>query len=179
MGSFSIWHWTIVLLISGMPLWLLVRFWRRRGAAPPNTQLSGIGGWLAYLAVILCIAFLRNIVEFLQGLGDYLSGFENASALIPLVLVGLCSVAYLAAHLWTIAALFRKKRAFRRVFLAFWILSGLAPFSVLTMLIVPGVTFDMLLPEVEIIRGVSAFIGIGFWYWYVCVSVRVKNTMVN
>lgn len=41
MGSFSVWHWFIVLLIIGLPLYLALRKPRRVGTIQP-TQLSSV-----------------------------------------------------------------------------------------------------------------------------------------
>ena len=179
MGSFSIWHWIIVLLAFGVPIWLIVRYARERRAAPSNTQISGIGGWLAFLAVALCAGFLRNVAEFAKGWPDYLSGFQNQAAQIPLVMVGLLATASLAVHLWVIVALFQKRRIFTRSFLIFWILTAFSPLFTLPILIVPGVTLETILPTEDVGKSIGAAIGLGFWYWYIRVSVRVKNTFVN
>ncbi|GEP60420.1 hypothetical protein RSO01_75860 [Reyranella soli] len=60
-----------------------------------------------------------------------------------------------------------------------WGLTLAAPFSVLPMLAVPGVRLDMFLTEGVIVRMIGAWIGGALWCWYLCVSVRVKNTLVN
>ena len=54
-------------------------------------------------------------------------------------------------------------------FLAFWIVSVLEPLSVLLL------DFDV----PEILRALSAPIVLGLWFLYVCLSVRVRNTLVN
>jgi hypothetical protein len=178
-GAFSIWDRLIGLLVAGTAIWLLVRYFRTQRLASSDTKLSGIDGWLAFLALCLSIGLLRNIAELAGGLFIYLKGFKNEAARGPLVLVGLSALAFLAANIWMIVALFLKKAGFRRAFLIYWILSATVPLSLLAMLSVPGVTLEMVLPFLDAGRYVAFFIGLGLWYWYLCVSVRVRNTFVN
>lgn len=177
--SFSVWHWLVVLVAVGVPVLLLMRYCRRRTAAMANPPLNGIGGWRALFAGILCAGFLKSVAELVQGMPEYLSGFSNEAAHGPLAAVGLIAVAAMAVHLWAIVALFQKKRALRTACAALWILMLLAPISLLSMLTVPGVMLDMILPDVDILRSIAALAFLGLWYWYLCVSVRVKNTLVN
>ena len=79
------------------------------------------------------------------------------------------TVLQMGVNLWAISALVQKKRSFRTAFLAFWIVSVLEPLSVLLL------DFDM----PEILRALSAAIVLGLWFLYVCLSVRVRNTLVN
>jgi hypothetical protein len=109
----------------------------------------------------------------------YLSGFQNKAAHGPLVAVGLLALAATAVHLWAIVALFRQKRAVRTACATLLVLMLLTQLSLLLMLTVPGVTLGMLLPDEDIVRSIAALVFMGLWYWYLCVSVRVKNTLVN
>jgi hypothetical protein len=180
MGTFSIWHWLIVLVVIGVPIWLLVRYSRqRRNGQLTNAQLTGIGGWLALLAFGLCVSFLRNVLRFAKEFEGYSDAWMVPAARVPLVVAISAIVVYLAVHLWTIIALFQKRKYFRRLFLGYWIVSSLAALALLPMLTVPGVTFDMLLPPEEIVTQIGSTIGIGIWVWYTRVSVRVKNTFVT
>lgn len=82
-------------------------------------------------------------------------------------------------QLWAIVALFRRKRAFKMVYALLCILILAGPFSVLLWLALPGVTLGMIFPDTEILRSIGSLIAMTLWYWYLCVSVRVKNTLVN
>lgn len=177
--SFSVWHWLVVLVAVGVPVLLLVRHRRRRTAAVASTPPSGIGGWLSFFAFLLCLGFLRSIVELAMAIPDYLAGFRNEAAHGPLIVVGLVALAGMALQLWGIVALFQKKRAFRTVYGLMWILTLAAPVSVLPMLTVPGVRLYMVLPDAEVARTIAALIIMALWYWYLRVSVRVKNTLIN
>jgi hypothetical protein len=177
--SFSVWHWLVVLVAVGVPLLLLVLHRRQRTATVANAPPNGIGGWLALFAAILCAGFVKSVAELVQGMPDYLSGFQNEAAHGPLAAVGLIALAAMAAHLWAIVALFRKKRAFKTACAALWILMLLTNVSLLSMLTVPGITRDMILPDADLLRSIAALAFLGLWYWYLCVSVRVKNALVN
>ena len=177
--SFSVWHWLVVLVAVGVPVLLLVRYRRQRTAAVASAPPSGIGGWLFFFAFLLCLGFLRSIVELAIAIPDYLAGFRNEAAHGPLVVVGLVALAGMAVQLWGIVALFQKKRAFRMVYGLMWILTLAAPVSVLPMLTVPGVRLYMVLPDAEVARTIAALIIMALWYWYLRVSVRVKNTLIN
>ena len=180
MGTFSVWHWLIVILFVGVPIWLLVRYFRQRRTAQPSTQpIAGIGGWLALLGFGLCVGLLRSIVELIVGWSDYISGFQNPAAYVPLVAMGLATLALVIVQLWTIVAFFQKQRAFKTAFLILWAMFVLVPLVTLLLLTVPGVQFEMIWPGGEFGRTIGASIGMGLWYWYVCVSERVKNTFVN
>lgn len=78
-------------------------------------------------------------------------------------------VLHMGVNLWAISALFQKKRSFRVAFVAFWIVSVIEPLSVLLL------GFDMH----EVVRALRSAIILGFWFLYICLSVRVRNTLVN
>ena len=177
--SFSVWHWLAVLVAVGVPLLLLVRHRRRRAAAVAKVPPKGIGGWLAFLAFLLCLGFLKSIAELAAAIPDFLAGFHNEAAHGPLLVVGLVAIAVMAVQLWGIVALFQRKKAFRMIYRLMWILTLAAPFSALPMLTVPGVRLYMVLPDAEVARTIAALIIMALWYWYLRVSVRVKNTLIN
>ena len=143
--------------------------------APPKC----IGGWLRFFAFLLCLGFVRGTAEVAVAMPDYLAGFQIEAARGPLIVVGLIALAGMAVHLWGIVLLFRQKRAFRTIFAIMWVLTLATPFSLLPMLTAPGVRLYMLLPDADIARTIGALIAMALWYWYLCVSVRVKNTLVN
>lgn len=179
MGSFSAWHWVIVLLAIGVPAWFIIQTLKNRRKTP-DAQISGISGWLALLAFGLCMGLLRNVVEFLKSWPDVAAGWQaNPAARGPLAIVVVLTVAFLIANIWAIVALFRKQRTLRLAYMTLWLLAAIVPFSVLTMLSVPGVTLEMILPAEEIGRTVGTLVLMGLWFWYLSVSQRVRNTMVN
>lgn len=75
----------------------------------------------------------------------------------------------MAANLWAISALFQKKRSFRTAFVALWVMAIVDPLSGQLL------DFDMH----EIVRALGAAVVLGLWFLYLCLSVRVRNTLVN
>ncbi len=179
MGAFSVWQWVAVLIVLGVPLWILVHHLRQKRTSPPNAEPSGISGWLAFMAFGLCLGLFRNVVGTVESFPSYTSGFRNPDGRLQLVFVGLMTAAYLAASLLVIVALFQKRRATRQFFLIFWILSALLPLSLLLLLTVPGVRLEMLYSAEDVGWNIARVVIVGLWYWYLCVSVRVKNTLTN
>jgi hypothetical protein len=179
MDKVSVWHWLVALVVFCVPILLLARYRQPRTAAVAKVPPKGISGWLALFAFILCLGFMRSVADLVLGMPHYLAGFRNEAAHGPLVAAGLLALAAMAAHLWAIVALFRQKRAFKTACATLWVLMLLTQLSLLMMLTVPGVTLGMLLPDEDIVRSIAALVFMGLWYWYLCVSVRVKNTLVN
>lgn len=179
MDKGSVWHWLVALVVFCVPILLLVRYRQPRTAAVATAPPKGIGGWLALFAFILCLGFMRSVADLVLGMPVYLAGFRNDAAHGPLVAVGLLALAATAAHLWAIVALFRQRRAFKTACATLWVLMWATQLALLSMLTVPDVTLEMILPDAGIIWSIAALAFMGLWYWYLCVSVRVKNTFVN
>lgn len=173
-----VWAWNLLAVLSllGRPLRGL---WRRRADAAAAPPLTGIRGWLALFAFMLCFGFARDVAELALAMPDYLSGFQNEDARGSLALLGMTTLAGMAVHLWAIVALFRKRRALRIAYAIMGILMVLGPLSLLPMLAMAGVRLDTLLTDSDIARSIAALAVTGAWYWYLCASVRVKNTLVN
>ena len=132
------------------------------------------------LAVVLGIGLVRNLVDLVQGLSEFSRNWQgHPAARVQLAIILAAVVVYVAANAWVIVELFRKRATFRRSFLVFWILTALVPASLLVMVTVPNITLDMVVPTMELGRSATIFATVGLWYWYVCVSERVRNTMVN
>lgn len=179
MGAFSVWHWVVVLIVLGVPAWILVRHLRQKRASPADAEPSGIEGWLAFMAFGLCLGLFRNVVGTVEAYPSYMSGFRNPDGRLQLTMVGLVTVAYMIVNLLVIVALFRKKRATRPLYLVFWIFSALVPLSLFLLLTVPGVRLEMLYSAEDVGWNIARVVIVGLWYWYLCVSVRVKNTLTN
>ncbi|WP_421997871.1 DUF2569 family protein [Reyranella sp.] len=165
------------LLVVGLPVWLVIRL--RRRAAVAGEPLRGFGGWLALFAFLLCLGFVRYVAELVLAAPDVLAALDNAAARGPFAVVGLVSLATMALYLWAIVTLFQRKRFFRKVYAALWALSFVAPFCLLVLLAVPGVRVDSLFGDGDLVQWIAGSIGMGLWYWYLCVSTRVRNTLVN
>lgn len=146
-----------------------------------NRNVSGIGGWLALLLVLLCAKLL---ISFIVLATEHAPSFDIGWSAHPesrwglLISIGIM-ILHLGTNLWAISALIQKKRSFRTAFVVFWVFSVLYPLSLLGMLVVPDVTLDDVFDPHDVIAAVSAGIGQGLWFLYICLSVRVRNTLVN
>jgi len=146
-----------------------------------DPNIYGIGGWLALLLVLLCAKLL---ISFIVLATEYGPGFDIGWSAHPESRLGLAismgiMILHLGTNLWTISALIQKKRSFRTAFVVFWVFSVLYPLSLLGMLVVPDVTLDDVFDPHDVITAVSVAIGQGLWFLYICLSVRVRNTLVN
>jgi hypothetical protein len=145
--------------------------------------MTGLGGWLAFFTLTLCISLLTDGIEFFTGfLPTSLEEWHLASMHGPLALMLVVYVACLAVNMWALVALFAKKKALRRIYLLLWFLSAAFHVSALSLLTVPGVTLQNMTAQYsshDIVRAVAEQIRYALWFWYLSVSVRVRNTMVN
>jgi len=92
------------------------------------TSPKGIGGWLRLFAFLLCFGFVGRIADLAEAMPDYWEGFKIEAAHGPLIVVGLMALAEMAIHLWSIVALFQRKRALRMIYATLWGLTLAAPF---------------------------------------------------
>lgn len=89
----SVWKWLAVLVVFGGPVLLLVRDLRRRRAgAAAQPPLTGIRGWLALFAFLLCVGFAKGVAELALAVPDYLSGLQDEDARGPLAIVGMTAL---------------------------------------------------------------------------------------
>lgn len=128
----------------------------------------------------LCVGLLAN---FIEAAGD-VSSIDAIWSAHPEARAGLAiliaiMVLHLGANLWAISALVQKKRRFKIAFVAFWILSILYPLRQFALLVVPDIMPDDVFDVVDVMRAAMAAIAQGIWFLYICLSVRVRNTLVN
>lgn len=180
MGSFSILHWAVPLVLFGGIAFAIGRGLRREAARP--SELKGIGGWLAWLAVgqvfalliaIGCFALTFEVFGFLSALQPpavHIAFYaRTAMAFCYLILVGA-----------TTMALFRKKKYFTELFLCQWITFPVLLIVATVMLtFVTGASSSAIISPEDITAAVIAFGLEAVWVWYTHVSKRVANTMVN
>ena len=187
MGSLSIWHWIIVLLVVGLPVVAVLFFVKRsktRDAAQPE-QLVGIGGWLilpiiGFVGTILLTGFnfLQTIKQF-DGIKAIFS-VDNGpivSLKLPLgasLLLGLGVFVSAALCLYYIISI---KKGVTKIATGHYIilaLAGIADFwadSVLRQ-IVPSTP-----PDPTILRdAIRGLLIAAIWIPYFWLSKRVQNT---
>lgn len=177
MGSFSIWHWFIVIVIVGGPLlavWVTSRRERRAVAQSQAGKIEGpkgIGGWLILPALnitIIPIAIAAGLaagVAQLDGPGDLLDLPALNKSLGIAILLLLFFGIFSAYAFWT------KKASAPRLFCTFLFI---IPMISLAMIFIDDDTSG------EDVRGLAAtLIYAAIWTSYMRRSRRVRNTFVN
>ena len=186
-GSFSIWHWVIVLGLFGGIGYAIWRSLRQRSAAlavanggtlKTTVGPTGLGGWLVLVMLGQLSAILKtakSLIDDLELLKEvpaehaHVVDFQLAMNIGFLALVGLITV-----------QMFRTKRAFPTLWKAQGVAAVLLPIVDLVV-----VSAMMNLPVVKMFDGtamgemIAAPIAIVIGWWYMNVSSRVKNTFVN
>ncbi|WP_085025243.1 DUF2569 family protein [Ensifer aridi] len=177
MGSFSIWHWVIVLFFVGMIV-LIVRTGQKK--VDPVKGPIGFGGWLMLLAIGQTLAPLRTLVETANGMEAY-GEYESVPG-GQLVATGepALNFAFLALQVVVLWSMLKKNKSFPQLFLYQWI--AIPVVVVLDILLVSaalGIGVNQLLTQDVVSPAIASFIGTGLWTLYVFKSVRVRNTFVN
>jgi cytochrome b561 len=178
MGSFSIWHWLIVLVIFGVILWLVARSVRATDAE--KHALKGIGGWLGFLALVQILGLLRVVAGFAESVTTYAPIAAIPGAKLAIAAELLINIGLVALTLATTIALFRHKKAFISLFMYQWLAAPIASFTnVVVVSGALGVPQSDLITSDDVVKVFASFLAGGLWVWYTRYSVRVANTMVN
>jgi hypothetical protein len=185
MGSFSIWHWLIVLFVLAVPgtiIYIAVKRARADGAV----MTAGFKGWLFIFATTQWIGVLRALSSFVQVATDKSESTSRFPLLSAVDLVATGAVLALAAL--ALILMLKRSAAFPAAFLWF---CAVAVLSLPTTLVV-GVTvlnsaygipvtmaqgFEA--SPVSLGAWVGAVFGAGLWVAYVLRSRRVVLTFVN
>ncbi|UDF29629.1 UNVERIFIED_ORG: DUF2569 family protein [Roseateles sp. XES5] len=180
MGSFSIWHWVAALAFLGTIAFLIGQVLRKKPTHP--SELKGIGGWLAWLAIGQVLGLFQLVLSFALSLGDY--GFLSTAYPLRVHIAAYAEIAmgagYVILVIATTIALFRKKKYFPQLFLCQWItLPALAIVSTAIVTFALGIPSSEVITPKEITSTLVAFGVGGLWVRYTQVSNRVANTMVN
>jgi len=122
--QFSIWHWAIVLLLVGVPVFFAVRSASKSSQNPAG--LVGFGGWLMLLAIGQVLSPLRTLAD----LGNSAEGYQQLMTLPngPLAVygeVGL-NLAFLVLQLVVLVSMLRRSHRFPQLFLWQWFAIPLA-----------------------------------------------------
>ncbi|RRI00872.1 DUF2569 family protein [Mesorhizobium tamadayense] len=171
----SIWHWAIVLLIVGVPVFFAVR-----SAAKPSqnpADLVGFGDWLLLLAIWQTLSRLRTLAE----LGSSWQGYQQLMLLPngPLAVYGeiALSLTFVVLQVLVLVAMLRRSPRYKQLFLYQWVAIPLvAILDVLWVSTILGVPMSRVLAGDTVATPVVAFILTGIWVAYVHKSVRVRNT---
>lgn len=175
---FSIWHWVILLLLIGVPVFFAVRSASRSSQNPAD--LVGFGGWLMLLAIGQALSSLRSLITLVASAEDYqkLMTLPNG-ALATYGEVALL-VAFLALQVAVLVAMLRRSYRFKQLFLCQWIaIPVLFLLDTVWISAVLGVPVSQVLTGNALATPIVSFVLTGIWLAYVYKSVRVRNTFTG
>lgn len=176
--QFSIWHWAILLLLIGVPVFFAVR-----SAYKPvqnSAELVGIGGWLMLLAIGQAMAPLRTLAT----LGSSSDGY-NQLMLVPngpMVVYGEVGLvlAFLVLQVVVLVAMLRRSTWFKQLFLTQWLaIPVVFILDAIWVSTVFGVPVGQVVTGEALATSITSFVLIGLWVAYVYRSVRVRNTFTR
>lgn len=186
MGSFSIWHWVIVLGLVGAVVYAVMKSRKPKlataiadgGTGTAHVEPRGLGGWLVFLVIgqiggILRV--LKAIVEDIDLLGQAVPN-TKAAVIAELTL----NVAFLGLVIYVTVSMFRELRTFPTLWKVQATAAVLVP--LLDAVLVAGLLnlpIGKVLEEGMIGQLIGMVIAIAIWTWYLSVSKRVRNTFVK
>ncbi|MFD1983281.1 DUF2569 family protein [Mesorhizobium newzealandense] len=176
--QFSIWHWVIVLLLIGVPVFFALRSARK--PSQNSADLVGFGGWLMLLAIGQTLSPLRTLAT----LGSSRDGY-NQLMLVPngpMVVYGEVALllAFLVLQLVVLVAMLRRSLRFKQLFLIQWL-----AIPVVFILDAIWISTGLGVPVGQVVTGhalaapIVSFVLTGLWVAYVYKSVRVRNTFTG
>jgi hypothetical protein len=188
MGTFSIWHWLVVLIFVGIVFtlyWGTYKLCKRVPPAnPKSNEPAGVAGWL-----LLLVVGLFFIGPYL-GLGRLLSDIFSTEETYPSLKGFQAWINYKLAT-WAVFAFIagssiyagyglafgRKPSAVKRVKMVMWlVVPGLSLFMNIGL---PYLFFDLTPVEADYMSGlVGYFFSIALWTLYLSKSKRVRNTYI-
>jgi hypothetical protein len=178
MGAFSIWHWAIVLLLIGVPVFFAVRSATKPSQDP--AALVGIGGWLMLLAIGQTLSPLRTLADFANSADGYQKLMILPNGTMAVYGEVALNLAFLALQLVVLVSMLRRSHRFPQLFLLQWfaipvvfILDTIWVASIL------GVSVKQVLAGDALVAPIASFVGTGIWVAYVYKSVRVRNTFTR
>lgn len=175
MGAFSIWHWAIVLLLIGVPVFFAIR-----SAAKPSQNpeaLVGFGGWLMLLAIGQTLSPLRTLADFANSADGYQQLMTLSNG--PLAVYGevALNLAFLALQLVVFVSMLRRSRRFPQLFLLQWLaIPVVFVLDTIWIASILGIPVNRVLADDALVAPMASFVGTGIWVAYVYKSIRVRNT---
>lgn len=176
--QFSIWHWAILLLLIGVPVFFAVRSAIKPSQKPADPV--GFGGWLMLLAIGQALSPLRTLAAMGSSSDSY-----NQLMLVPngpMVAYGEIALllAFLVLQLVVVVAMLRRSPWFKQLFLAQWL--AIPVVFILDAALVStvfGVPVGQVVTGNAIATSIASFVLAGLWAAYVYRSVRVRNTFTR
>jgi hypothetical protein len=176
--GFSFWHWAILFLLIGVPVFFAVRSAIKPSHNPAS--LVGFGGWLMLLAILQAFSPLRTLVS----LGSSSEGYRQLMTLPNGTLAVYGEVALLLAfvvfQVVVLVAMLRRSYRFMQLFLYQWFVIPVV-FLLITVWIsaVLGIPVSQVLTGNALIAPIVSFALTGIWVAYIYKSVRVRNTFTK
>lgn len=174
---FSIWHWVIVLLLIGVPVFFAVR----SASKPTQGQgLVGFGGWLMLLAIGQALSPLRTLAD----LGNSVDGYQKLMTLPngAMAVYGelALNLAFLVLQVVVLVSMLRRSHRFPQLFFWQWFAIPVV-FLLDTVWIstVLGVPVNQVLAGDALVIPLASFVFTGIWAAYVYRSLRVRNTFTR
>ena len=168
------WHWVILLLLIGVPVFFAVR----SAGNPSNpAHLVGFGGWLMLLAISQVLSPLRVLVDLNNSVDGYRHGMILPNG--PLAVYGEIAInlAFMALQLAVIVSMLRRSRRFPTLFLCQWLAIPVGLIMDVALIsTVGGLSVSRLLAVDVLLEPMVWFVISGIWTAYVYRSVRVRNT---
>ena len=178
MGAFSIWHWAIVLLLIGVPVFFAVRSTVKPSQNPE--ALVGFGGWLMLLAIGQTLSPLRTLADLANSVEGYQQLMTVSNG--PLAVYGelALNLAFLTLQLIVLVSMLRRSHRFPQLFLCQWLAIPVV-FILDTIWIasILGVPSNQVVAGDALVAPIASFVGTGIWVAYVYRSVRVRNTFTR
>ncbi|TPK63855.1 DUF2569 family protein [Mesorhizobium sp. B2-4-15] len=176
--SFSVWHWAIVLLLIGVPVFFAVR-----SAAKPSQNpagLVGFGGWLMLLAIVQALSPLRTLADLVNSVEGYRQLMTLPNGALAAYGEVALNLAFLALQLVVLALMLRRSHRFPQLFLFQWFAMPVV-FILDTIWIssILGVPVNQALAGDALVAPIASFVVTGIWAAYVYKSVRVRNTFTR
>ncbi|MDP2332155.1 MAG: DUF2569 family protein [Reyranella sp.] len=184
MGSFSVWHWVIVLVPIAIVIYAVVRSRRPKaavatadgGTGTGYVEPRGLGGWLILIVIGQIVGALRVLKAIIDDLDVYNQLPKNLHWVVTFELV--LNAAFLAFVVYVTTIMFRELRSFPRLWIAQAVAAILLPlidaFVVVSATSVPAGPVLTQLGQV-----IPMAIAAGIWTWYMLVSKRVRNTFIK
>lgn len=182
MGSFSIWHWLVIIIPVALYAGLLRAFYLWSKKYPPLNpeKPAGVAGWLLFLQAALFLSPFREAISLLSGFhGEELLYPALANSQRWLILkgvswAGLGVFAYISISASIAIAKRRSPKVIKQTLIAIWASPILGVFYIAATMVVSqsssSVDYGTL--------GIFLFNTIlaTFWTSYILKSKRVRNT---
>lgn len=183
MGSFSIWHWLVLLALICLVV-LPIHLSASRARAEKGVMAPGFKGWLLLFAVMMWLRLIRALVDLAQMFGEPLDArFPLLSKVDLLVVIAVC-----ATFAWSLLLMSSRAAGFPRAFaisVVVLILSFPVAFiaGIFLLVTVYGQSVDIPQALVGSGRDIGQWLGAAFWslVWlgYVRRSRRVAMTFTR